>query len=513
MPNYNLYEGTPQFGFRNSRAKIQLFGGAYANGKTTALAIKCIEIATNYPGAECLLARSTYPKLNDTLRRVFLKWCPQKWIKRKPTQDDNTCYLTNGSFVAFRYISQKGRNREDGSSTSNLLSATYDFIGIDQIEDPEITHKDFIDLLGRLRGNATYRPKGVEDRTMPNTGPRWFCATSNPSHNWYYREVVGPYILWRDKGVKTEKLLVDPKTQQPILELYEGDIYSNAQNLEEDFIRTQEAAYKGQMRERYLLGKWAAFEGLVHPSYERGRHLMSRVDMLEHLQDCVDRHVEVKVVEGYDFGIAAASCYMFGFVDDCGRIFVLDGFHQKEFDLYDQPDRIKEIRADYLHVLRVTDKVNADPAIFRRIPVAGIKNTGHTIAKVFSDCGVSMRPASNDILPGIAKVNAYLNGHPKIPHPVTGETPGPLLFVNDELSWFDDEITSYYWKKNLQGNSIDEPIDGADDGMNTTKYLVAFRPLPAEIVIPQDALPPGWAFWHEATDEEEQDMETESQYG
>jgi len=503
MPNYKLTKYkkgqlTPQFCFYQSRAKIQAFGGAYANGKTTALVMKCLNVAKDYPGAECLLARATYPKLNDTVRKVFMKWCPPHWIKRRPTQDDNTCYLVNGSSVMFRYISQKGKNREDGTSTSNLLSATYDFIGVDQIEDPEIAHKDFLDLLGRLRGHAIYRPGvGEEDPTMPDSGPRWFCWTANPAHNWLYREIVHPWHLWKNKGIYTEKLLIDSKTHMPIMDLFEGDIYSNEDNLDEDYIRTQEAAYKGQMRDRYLLGKWAAFEGLVHPGYDHDRHVMTRGQMIDHLLDCLERHVDVKVIEGYDFGIAANSCYMFGFIDDYGRVFILDGFYRREYNLYDQPDGIREIREKYDNMIKATEKINGDPAIFRRQVIAKQKNTGDTIARILSDNQIAVRPSSNDVLAGIAKVNGYLSGHIKIPHAVTLEKPGPLIYFCADLTWIEDEISSYYWKKNPQGMNLDEPLDGNDDAMNTLKYLLARQPQPADIVIPENILPPGYMFWQE----------------
>lgn len=504
MPNYKLtqYKNgvlTPQYSFHICRSKIQGFGGAYANGKTTGLVMKCLGVAKDYPGAECLLARATYPKLNDTVRKVFMRWCPPHWIKKRPTQDDNTCYLVNGSSIMFRYISQKGKNKEDGTSTSNLLSATYDWIGVDQIEDPEITYKDFLDLLGRLRGSTVYRG---DDPTMPDSGPRWFCWTANPSHNWLFREIVHPWHLWKRKGIYTEKLLVDASTNLPLMELFEGDIYSNEENLDGDYIRTQEAAYKGQMRDRYLLGKWAAFEGLVHPGYDRDRHMMTKDQMINHLLDCLERNVEVTVIEGYDFGMAVPSCYMFGFVDDYGRVFILDGYHRKEYNIYDQPAGIQEIREKYDNYIRVKDRINADPAIFRRVVIAKQRNTGDTIAKILEDGGINTRPSSNDVLPGIAKVNGYLAGHANIPHAVSLDKPGPLIYFCEDLTWIEDEISNYYWKKNPQGMNMDEPIDGGDDAMNTLKYILARRPQPSDIVVPEDALPPGYMFWHEQDEHE-----------
>lgn len=504
MPNYRLRhydpatgDETPQWGFYNSRQKIQIFGGAFANGKTTALVVKALGLVKDYPGSNGLLARATYPKLNDTLRKEFLSWCPPEWIRRKPTQDDNTCYMVNGTVVNFRYVAQKGKQREDGTTTSNLLSATYDWIGVDQVEDPEISHKDMLDLMGRLRGSTTYRPPEGDDKTMPSTGPRWLMLTCNPSHGWFYREIVQPYIIWKIKGLPTEKLLVDSDSQMPIIDLYEGSTYTNAENLEPDYIRGLESSYKGQMRDRYLLGKWAAFEGLVYPEFSQDVNMIPREVAWGHLMGCLKNHVEVKVIEGYDFGLASPSCYLFGFIDHLGRVFVMDGYYIPEFKYDKQPGAITDIRSKYASYLEIEDPIWADPSIFRRQVIAGHKATGDTLAKLYKEMGIRMRPASNDITSGIAKVNAYIGGSVNTPHILTGETPGPMLYIVDDLQWYSDEVFSYFWKRNPQGMQIDEPIDGKDHAMDATKYMLAKLPSPSEVIVKRNAQTPEWMFWRE----------------
>ena len=153
MANYRVIEDSLQERYLNSRAKIQAYCGGFANGKTSANCIKALNIAKDYPGSNGCIARATYPKLEDTIKKEFLKWCPKGWIKAK-NKKENTITLTNDSVINFRYIQQQGKNEE--SSTSNLLSANFDWIIVDQIEDPEIEYKDFLDLLGRLRGNTRY---------------------------------------------------------------------------------------------------------------------------------------------------------------------------------------------------------------------------------------------------------------------------------------------------------------------------------------------------------------------
>jgi hypothetical protein len=499
MPNYNLIEGSVQFDFQKSRKKVQIFGGGFANGKTTALTIKALQLAKYYPGGTGLLGRETYPKLNDTLRKEFLKWCPRHWIRRMPTQDDNSCYLINGSTVHFRYIAQRGKSvNEDGSTTSNLLSATYDWIGLDQIDDPGITHKDFLDLLGRLRGDTAYRVEDEpEDPSMPSDGPRWIMMTLNPSQNWAYHELIKPYLDWRDRKALGPKLLIDEDSGMPIIELFESDTYANRHNLKPDFIKTLENAYKGQMRDRYLLGKWAAFEGLVHPGFDTSLNVLKRDEMIDHLADCRRRHVRVRTVEGYDFGIATPSCYILGFIDDFGRLCLLDGFYHPNFDIAQHSVTIREIRSRYHGLLLYGEPVIADPAIFKRITVAGQVIRTTTIARILKDAGIDVRAGSNDILSGIAKVNSYISGTLKTPHLTLGTSPGTLLYVAEELPWFQDEILAYYWKRDPQGKPLDVPSDNNDHAMNVVKYMLSKLPEPADIVVPSEALPPKWQYWHE----------------
>jgi hypothetical protein len=503
MPIYKIEKNSIQFGFNKSRAKMQIFGGGFGNGKTTALVIKAIQLATDYPGSNGLLARATYPKLNDTVRKEFVAWCPSDFIKKRYTQDDNTIYFHNGSAINFRYVAQRGKQREDGSTSSNLLSATYDWIGVDQIEDPEIGHKDLLDLFGRLRGQTPYRPSGPEDNSMPSTGPRFIMLTANPSPNWFYREIVQPYILWKKNGIVTEKLIMDEESGLPIMDLFEGSTYTNQRNLSKDYIKGLEAMYKGQMRERFLMGKWAAYEGLVHPTFSRDLHFLSRAALENYLEHLKVKHVKVKAIECYDFGLTSPSAYLFGFINEVGQVFFIDGYHQTDYDYRDQAKEIKRIRSKYAHYVSVEDDVHADPALFKKVVVAGRRDTGETVAKLFEEEGVVFRPANNHVLPGITKVNAYLNGFTGFKHiDGTGED-APLLYFAEELQFIEDEITGYYWKKHpISGKNLDEPMDINDHAMNALKYGLSHRPMPSAIILPKDNLPPAWMYWREQSDDE-----------
>lgn len=510
MSEFTLLRGGIQDRFLASRAKIQIFGGAYGNGKTTAVIMKALELSQYYPGMNCLMARSTYPRLNDTLRREFIKWCPRECVESFPLSatSSNLCTFKDGTSFPFRYIAQHGKTQE--SSTSNLLSATYDLIVVDQMEDPEISYKDFLDLLGRLRGNTMYRGT---DPNMPATGPRWMLITANPTRNWVFKELVEPYFYYCGHGapgdldyypggIITDGLLcIRDSEGHPVLkngkpelliDLVEGSTYENEHNLPADFIRTQEATYRGQMRDRYLLGKWAAYEGLVYSQFDEQVHMVGEKEVKAYL-DKLDREgYDIEWIEGYDFGMAAPSCYLLSFVDPNGNIIVCDGFYRREYALEYQYPHIKSIRDDW----GVGDNIiDADPDIFKRRWDA---KGGTTIGDLFwTDAHLMMRRADNSVNHGITKVSGYLNVRPGWTNPFTLDTTGPSIYFNNKLRFIPDEMGSFFWEKDDKGQRTDKPQKANDHALDTIKYMLTTRPDPSKLKPSATKTTPAWMRWNE----------------
>jgi len=524
VATYRIHKGSLNEKFLASRAKVQAFCGGFANGKTASACIRAIELSRDYPGSNGLIARSTYPKLNDTIRKEFLKWCPNDWIKSFPrsANSSNTCTLTNGTTINFRYIQQQGKSGQE-STTSNLLSATYDWIIVDQIEDPEIVHKDFTDLLGRLRGSTPYEG---EDPTMPETGPRWFIFTSNPTRNWVYRKLIKPIHDFMDKDPVTDEpknrhvnddlLCVvdeDGKTIRdadnlpiPLIELYEGSTYTNKENLPADYIRGLESSYKGMMRTRFLMGEWSSYEGLVYPAFSEMTHVMSH-HTIEHYYRQLQISSKLEYLEGYDYGLAVPFCYMLGFTDNHGNVFLMDGAYNAEFPLGDHiggddsDERgILDIRKEYGVPPR--NHILADPDIFRRKSIGSKKLVGKSISDMLLEDGILCERGNNDITNGIVKVNQYLIPQRNHQNPITGEYGAPYLYVSDKLEWWIDEISDYYWKKNPTGEQLDVPIDKNDHAMDTTKYILSHRPNISKLLVATKPKEVGWLQWGERDIEE-----------
>lgn len=470
-----------------------MFGGGFGNGKTTAAVIKALKLAREYPGSNGLIARSTYPKLNSTIRKEFVAWCPKAWVKRDVNSRDNLIELQNGSIINFSHIMQGGKNEE--SSTSNLLSATYDWIVVDQIEDPEIGEKDFDDLLGRLRGQTTYQG---DDDTMPTSGPRWFIIMCNPTRNWVYRRLVKPLHDHRI-GIHNAALMFDEETGIPLIDLIEGSTYTNQANLPKDFIRTLEAAYKGQMRKRFLEGEWGAYEGLIYSQYSQTIHVVPHQKMQDLYDELCAQGIEPTLVEAYDHGIAAYACYGLGFTDTAGNVHVMDGFYEKERTVSWLARHIKTVRTRYGFSSADpldTSPVLSDPSVFRRT-TGNSRTVGVTVSGLFREDGVRMIRANNDIVGGIAKVQSYLEVDGGHVNPYTSAFGSPRIFFADNCTWIDKEIVDYYWKRDSGGEYEDTPTDRNDHAMDMLKYLLSHRPRIAIVNTAKPPVPKKYLRWRE----------------
>lgn len=510
---YKLIVGSAAEAFHTSRAKIRLYGGGFANGKTTALVADALRIAKDYPGAVMMLGRASYPKLNSTLRREFFKWCPKQWIKSF-NKSENTVTLQNGTIIDFRYIDQRV-STSSGESTSNLLSANYDYIGIDQVEDPEITETDFEQLLGRLRGNTEYKGN---DPSMPLTGPRFMSLTCNPTLGWVYKRVVKPVHDYR-RGIYNKDLICEvgkhglPILRDglpiPLVEVFEASTYENAQNLAPDYIQTLEATYRGKMRDRYLLGKWVAFDGVIYEEFDMDTHVISDSMMREHIHSLRHSGYELGFKEAYDYGSVEPSCYLQAIVDGDGNLFILDGFYQPDPGIKHQADMIKALRDKnlYQEMQRygqfMTPEILADPAVFRRTNATQYGAQGTTIAEMFYEHDIVMKRANNNTLHGIINVKQWLEIQQMRINPFTHSRGSPRLFVSEKLQWFIDEITTWRWAKNHADQSIDKPVNKDDHAMDALKYLLATETKAAKLTRRKAmTLDRRLRSWHETADED-----------
>jgi hypothetical protein len=485
LAEYKIKKGSIHEAFLASKAKIQLFGGGFANGKTTSACVKTIQVARDYPGANILIARATLPKLMDTIRKEFYKWLPQDWIKSEDKKY-NTLTLINGTTINFRYVQQQGK--ATGSTTSNLLSATYDLIVVDQFDDPQFTYRDFTDLLGRLRGTTKYVGS---DSSMPVSGPRWLIATLNPVRNWIYKELIRHVLTYKKSGSITPRLreMLD-KYQggggggrvEDLIDLFQGSTLENAHNLGDDYVKSLQATYSDVMADRYIGGEWGAFQGLIYPMFDDSVHMVSETEILHWKRT----HRMQKYIEGFDYGLRAPSCYLLKFQDEFNNVVGVDGFKEAELAPEDAVNKIRAIRKRWAVPINATRSIFADPSMFRRSP-GEYRTVGKSVVDVFRTAGggIVFGRGNNDVISGITKIRVYLLRHPNHTNPFTGQRPGPYLYFNsDKLQFVEDEFVSYYFQNpDDVGETSDKPMEGIDDhAMDTLKYALTGAPEVAQLV-------------------------------
>lgn len=489
LPEYRIVEGSLQDRFMKLRTKIQFYGGGFGNGKTSAACIKAINLMKDYPGSHGAILRETLPKVTTTIMKEFFKWLPKNWIKSFNKQD-RILTLVNGSTCVFSYLVQQGNGSD---TTSNVLSATFDWAVVDQVEDPGIVYKDFTDLLGRLRGSAKYVG---DDPTMPRTGPRWLILMCNPTRNWVYKKLIEPYHIYKKTGRITPDLLYNDKKNKLLIEVVEGSTYENKDNVPEDFIETLEMTYTGQMKDRFLNGEWAGYEGLVYPNFDTKRNVIPHEWIKEYFYKLKQTY-NITILEGFDYGLAVPSCYMLGFVDPYGNIFLLDGYYDKEKPMEHIATEITKIKMEY----GIYDtNILADPAIFKRSIIKG--NQTLSIADIFQqDYNINMIAAQNDIIAGIAKVTGYMSCGKLHKDPFTGNYNAPYFYVSDKLEFFITEIGNYYWVKDAKDNYKDMPQDKDDHAMDTLKYMLTYLPNISTIIQEKKKKPSIPTNWCEIEDD------------
>lgn len=503
----NQKENPWQYDFFFSKNDINGYTGGYGNGKTAVMCIRAINVASSYEGARCLVGRATRPKLEDSTKKELLKWLPEDWVARWPSERRNDIVLkATGSSIEFRHIRREGKGKNEDQS--NLLSATYDYIGVDQFDDPEFSYKDFEDLAGRLRGTAKYIGS---DKSMPSVGPQWFDFTANPTRNWLYREIVAPFFLYQDKGLINSKLLYDRERKKPLVSIFNAPTQANKRNTGEKYASRLQMIMRGSQAKRFIEGKWDAYDGLVYPDYSDSVHMVYSDQMQAHIAQSIING-EVGILEAYDFGQASPSCYLLAFVDRQYNVLVCDGFYEPMKTIQWQAAKIKEIRSKWKVI--PTEPIYADPDIFRS-KSASKDNVGQSVAALFDDEGIEMQRGSNNVAAGIEKVSSYLAVDAGHMHPITGNIGAPRFFVSSDLEFVSNEFADYYWNRNTTGQNVDKPLDRNDHSMDAIKYMFTNQANVIGMIAAERSskLSSRLLMWAERADDNTQELAPRHRYG
>lgn len=282
--------------------------------------------------------------------------------------------------------------------------------GVLMVQGEEMTEEDFWFLQGRLRRKEGTRQLRIE------------C--NYDGKNWIYR------LFNKDK----------------IGRLITTNTFDNEANLPADYIPNLLKLPKS-LQERHLYGSDADMEGMVWEEFSEARHVINPFD--------VPKDWSKGIV--LDHGFTNPTGVIWAGIDFDGKVFIFDEHYEKEKPISYHAEQIKK-----RDNARVSDWL-ADPSIFAR----NQSRNGQlfSIADEYRDHELYFRPADNNVLAGLNRVNEYFKSD--------------KLFIFKSCVNLIEEVGGYKWKRLKPGqekNAPEEPVKHKDHLCDCLRYMIMSRP-------------------------------------
>lgn len=410
--------------YLESVSPAALYSGAFGAGKTRALCEKAYLLSTIYPGNRGLICRKSANSLTHTTLDVFFREvCPPEHIASYH-RTHKIVTLKNGSEIIFSGLEDPNK----------IASMNLGWVGIDEVI--ETNEKDWRMLEGRLRWNGTNGQipfRQIFGATNPGA----------PTHYLYHLFFKGKkgYACYQSNA--------------------EQNIFNPADYLE----RLQN--FTGRYRDRYVLGLWVGFEGLIYDNLVPEHHFCDNFRIPAHWP----------IYMGVDFGYQNPSVVQWWARDDDGVYYRYKEFYKTHVTAYDLAEAIKA-------------NTNAQE---RRQLVGVWADHDAGDRAILAGMGVPTIPANKEVKSGITTVYRLLDGdkdvergthYPKIKfcrnalvHPADhylahAETPRPTCT--------EEELGGYTWASPKDGQPLrEEPVKADDHGVDTMRMVFHSLNLPS----------------------------------
>lgn len=376
-----------------------LYSGPWGSGKTYIGAAKAFMLGVMYPNNCIALVRKKRVDLKPTLWKWFVeKLLPPELVIRK---DDIELYRKIANGTEFY-----GIGLDSTEDVNKLASREYGFIVVEEAKETD--EQDFDEKIVRCLRLPTVPFHQVLLLTNPGA----------PSHYLYQR-----FYMERRNGNK--------KIESEILPDLPKSYYERLGQL------------KGIYRERYVLGKWTSFEGLVYP-FDPIKHIKSRFKIPK----------DGERILAIDFGF--------------DHPFVAQWWYVSPSDIW---YRYREIYMSYRTVKKHSIDIKKFCEMDGMEPLAICDHDAEDSATLREN-GIKTVRAIKDRLPGQQVVfDKFENNQ--------------VLFLKDSLVEIDqrlmiagrptkteDEFGSYVWA-NLK--TKEDMVKQKDDGMDTMRYAIYTR--------------------------------------
>jgi len=400
-----------------------LLSGAWGSGKTRALCEKTVKLCVENPGNRVGLFRKEGKALEATTLVTLLEGDgsmppvlpPEAIIKHIRRPYGRIVIRTQGdpSEIVYGGLTQKSvvKSWVKGLNLGGFC--------VDQME--ELDFSDYMLLLGRIRLDV---PKIRQACGACNPG--------SPSH-WIHERFF----------------------DSPDKNMWVGSSSSFDNPFLPEQYRNSLSRLRGRYYQRYALGLWIGFEGLIYPNFDPKVHVIPRFDI----------PVEWTRFLAVDFGYVHPACAQLWAWDPKADILYLDKeiYVTQKFTV-DLAKEIKSLwgkRVNPAKVVVIADHDAEECAVFRRE-------------------GFRVIPADKRVKEGIQKVYARVGNEQELPEDKRSEP--SLFFFEDALEYIDetlafaeegvkfpcctvDEMQVYEWLKEKE-----IPRKKFDHGMDTTRY-------------------------------------------
>ena len=415
-----------QWLFMKSKARYTGYGGARGGGKTHVLIRKALSGCLEFPGIKILILRRTYPELESTIIQPLIKLVNSATLDGRPAGDRIASYngqlrmmfFVNGSTIKFGHL-------QSPNAIHEYQGQEYDWIFMD--EATHFTYWEFRTMGATLRG--------------VNRIPKHFFLTCNPGgvgHQWVKRLFVTREY---EKGEKAEDYLFIPAT----VEDNEALMASSP-----EYIQMLDAL-PDDIREAHRYGNWDAMAGQFFGEFSRENHVVKPFVIPK----------EWPKYRCFDYGLDMFACLWFA-IDFDGRIWVYREYCESGLIVSEAAAAMRMLTPEEEYIQYTV----APPDMW-----STQKDTGRTMAEIFTQNGIGLVRAGNQRVQGWMVVKEYLKPRPD-------GKPG-ILFTEDCARIISDLPALQHDEKN-PSDVAKQPheITHAPDAL---RYGLVFRTMGAQL--------------------------------
>jgi phage terminase large subunit-like protein len=427
-PNIHAYKPhDKQEEFHRSQARGRLYIGGNRAGKTVGGATEAIWWLTHrHPylripegpiRGRCLSVDFTNG-VSAVVKPEVKRWMAPSDLINGSWEDsynnnERLLTLANGSFLEFKSYDQ---------DLDKMAGTSRHFIWFDE----EPPHSIYDENMMRL---------------IDTNGKWWFTMTPVEGYTWTAEEIYEPAM----RGEKNVDVIQVDTTENPYLD--PEVIAEFMSNLTEDDRRARKE------------GKFVQMGGLIFTKFNPAVHVLTGVLPFKITDP------NIRIMSSMDLGINNPTAWLWHAIRNDGTVITFEESFASGLTI---PDWTREIKRKEEFMHRIPELRVGDPSIKQRSAQTGLSNQ---IA--YSQLGIYIALANNDVLSGIAKMQDYLD---------FSDTKPPKWFIHESCANTIKEMRRYRWKtwetKKLteKNNKKDEPHKKNDHCMDACRYFFSFLP-------------------------------------